>query len=94
MIGTETKPDGYVYTGYRWTYTCAINPNARVVGSDGVERLFLGHFRSVASFSQPRDLCGNITFLDAAAHHDRSRRCGIVPPLCIPSSVAMARLAR
>lgn len=62
MIGTETKPDGYVYTGYRWTYTCAINPNARVVGSDGVERLFLGHFRSVASFSQPRDLCGNITF--------------------------------
>ncbi len=61
-IGTETKPDGRVYTGYRWNYTCAINPANRVVGSDGVERLFLGTFHVRAAFSQSRDLCGNVTY--------------------------------
>lgn len=61
-VGTETKPDGNVYTGYRWTYACPIDPRTRTMGSDGVERLFLGHFHVVASFRQPKELCSNVTY--------------------------------
>lgn len=53
-VGTEVKPDGITYTGYRWNYTCAIDPTDRTLGSDGVERVFLGHFRVRSSnFSTP-----------------------------------------
>lgn len=62
MVGAEVKPDGFTYTGYRWTYDCAISPSTRVMGRDGVERLFLGHFDQYASFTQPRSLCGNVSF--------------------------------
>lgn len=44
-IGTETKPDGQVYTGFQWTYTGPIlAANRSVTDPDGVERLKLGDF--------------------------------------------------
>lgn len=61
-VGTETKPDGILYTGYRWTHTCAIDATARVTGTDGVERVFLNNFHVRARFRQPTNLCGNVTY--------------------------------
>ena len=57
-VGTQTKPDGLVYTGYRWTYNCTITPSQ--VASDG--RLRLGTFHVTASFTQPSTLCSDVTY--------------------------------
>lgn len=51
-VGTEVKPDGIRYTGYRWTYTCPIDPTDRTVGPDDVERVFLGDFVVRTSYFQ------------------------------------------
>jgi len=63
-VGTEVKPDGYSYSGYRSTWSAAgacannLNPANRVLGSDGIERLFLGHFAMRAVITQTGDYCG------------------------------------
>ncbi len=54
----QPKSDGLTYTPYTWTYNCALNPAD--VDSDG--RLWLQHFHVRASFTQPRDLCNNVTY--------------------------------
>lgn len=59
-VGTEVKPDGITYTGYRWTYECAIDPTNRTLGSDGVERLFLGDFHVRTSLTGQD--CDNVTY--------------------------------
>lgn len=64
-VGTEVKPDGYSYSGYRSTWSatgaCANNldPANRVTGADGLERLFLGHFAMRAVITQTGDYCGS-----------------------------------
>lgn len=58
-VGTATKPDGLTYTGYRWTYTCPINPAD--IAPDG--RLYLGNFHvQTNSFQQPSGYCNQLTF--------------------------------
>lgn len=62
-VGTEVKPDGLIYTGYRWTYNCAIDPTNITVGSDGIGRVFLGQFRVRTNwFEQPSTYCSNLTY--------------------------------
>lgn len=58
----QTKRDGLVYTPYTWTYTCDIDSTDRRMDSDGVERLYLGHFHVQASFRQPSGRCNNVTY--------------------------------
>lgn len=53
-----TKADGLVYTPYVFTYTCPINPAS--VSADG--RLRLGGFHVTATFTQPDNLCRNVTY--------------------------------
>ncbi|REF30358.1 hypothetical protein DFJ65_1364 [Calidifontibacter indicus] len=53
-----TKADGLVYTPYVFTYTCPINPAS--VSADG--RLRLGGFNVTATFTQPDNLCNNVTY--------------------------------
>lgn len=75
-VGTAQKPDGLIYTGYRWTYTCAIDPHATTVGNDGVARVMLGNFHVISNtFAQPAGSCGKLNFwteraitLDGIAH--------------------------
>lgn len=57
-----TKADGLVYTPYTWTYTCPIDASERSIGSDGIERLWLGHFHVQASFRQPSAYCNDVTY--------------------------------
>lgn len=58
-----TKKDGLLYTPYTWTYTCPVLSSQRQIDPiDGVERLYLGDFHVRASFTQPRDLCRNVTY--------------------------------
>lgn len=59
-VGTEVKPDGITYTGYRWTYNCAINPLNRALDSDGVERLYLGNFHVRTQLRG--DDCNNVSY--------------------------------
>lgn len=59
-VGTQVKPDGLTYTGYRWSYTCGINPGDRDEGRDGVERLFLGHFHVATSLTGVD--CDNVSY--------------------------------
>lgn len=58
----QTKSDGLLYTPYTWTYSnsssCALNP----ANVDGNGRLWLQHFRSRASFTQPSDRCNDVTY--------------------------------
>ena len=58
----QTKSDGLEYTPYTWTYSnspsCALNP----ANVDGNGRLWLQHFRSRASFTQPSDRCNDVTY--------------------------------
>ncbi|UQN31048.1 hypothetical protein [Brachybacterium kimchii] len=62
-IGTAQKPDGLTYTGYRWTYTCAINPKSTTTGNDGVKRVMLGNFHVTSNtFAQPTGSCGKLNF--------------------------------
>ena len=62
-IGTTTKPDGLTYTGYRWTYSCAIDPAVKTVGADGVERIVLNNFHVPTNyFEQPAGSCGKMNF--------------------------------
>lgn len=49
-LGNHVKPDGITYRGYKWTYTCSIDPNDAVEGSDGESRLFLGNFHVQGSY--------------------------------------------
>lgn len=53
-VGTEVKPDGMTYTGYRWKYTQAIDASQRPTGPDGVPRVWLGHFHVNIAFTQQR----------------------------------------
>ena len=53
-----TKADGLVYTPYVFTYTCSIDPAS--VSADG--RLRLGGFHVTATFTQPNNLCNNVTY--------------------------------
>lgn len=57
----QVKSDGHLYTPYTWTYSCPLDATDRVVGSDGVERLFLGNFHVRFNFTQPWDYCNNVT---------------------------------
>lgn len=43
-VGTEQKPDGRTYTGYRWTYACPIDASQAREEADGHVRLYLGNF--------------------------------------------------
>lgn len=62
-VGTAVKPDGLTYTGYRWTYTCAIDPKATTTGTDGIKRVFLGNFHvTTNAFQQPTGSCGKLNF--------------------------------
>lgn len=62
-VGTEEKPDGLTYTGYRWTYNCTIDPHNITNGTDGVARAFLGNFHvTTGSFRQPQGSCGKLNF--------------------------------
>lgn len=51
------KADGLRYTPYTWTYSCSI---PAVPAADG--RVWLGHFDSTATFTQPSDRCDNVTY--------------------------------
>ena len=57
-----TKADGNSYTPYTWTYTGTIDPSNTVTGSDGVERVWLGHFNVGASFRQANSSNANVTY--------------------------------
>ena len=59
-VGTEVKPDGLTYTGYRWTYTCRIDAGSRILDRDGVERLYLGDFHVRTQLSGAN--CDNVTY--------------------------------
>lgn len=60
-LAPRTKADGLVYTGYRWTYACAIDPHATRRGEDGVDRAFLGEFVvATDAFEQPTGSCGKL----------------------------------
>lgn len=60
-VGTEQKPDGQLYTGYRWTYTCSINPAD--IARDG--RLYLGDFTCADElFPAAERLLQSTDFLD------------------------------
>lgn len=62
-VAPTQKPDGLTYTGYRWTYTCTINPRETTVGTDGIKRVMLGDFEtSTNRFQQPSDSCGKLNF--------------------------------
>jgi hypothetical protein len=62
-IGTATKPDGLLYTGYRWTYDGTIDPRRVTTSGDGVRRVFLGDFVvSSNSFQQPSGHCGRLNY--------------------------------
>lgn len=62
-VGTMQKPDGLTYTGYRWMYTCTIDPHATTTGSDGVARVILGNFVvSTNRFEQPAGSCNKLNF--------------------------------
>lgn len=62
-VGTASKPDGMVYTGYQWDYSCAIDPKATTTGSDGVPRVMLGDFVVATDrFRQPADVCPRMNF--------------------------------
>lgn len=75
-VGTAQKPDGLIYTGYRWTYTCPIDPRGTTPGADGVNRVMLGNFHVTSNtFAQPAGSCGKLNFwteravtLDGIAH--------------------------
>lgn len=58
----SVKADGLVYTPYTWTYSCAIDAAQQSFGSDGVRRLWLGHFRARASFTQSSSRCSDVTY--------------------------------
>lgn len=57
-----TKADGLVYTPYTWTYKCNINAADRREDADGLERLYLGNFHVKATFTQPSNLCSDVTY--------------------------------
>lgn len=62
-VASMQKPDGLTYTGYRWNYTCPIDPRATTTGSDGIKRVFLGDFVvSTSRFEQPAGSCGKLNF--------------------------------
>lgn len=62
-VGTARKPDGKLYTGYRWTYTGAIDLMKKTVGRDGMERVFLGDFHvGTDTFRQSDDTCGVLNY--------------------------------
>ena len=58
----QTKSDGLEYTPYTWTYSnspsCALNP----ANVDRNGRLWLQHFHSRASFTQPSNRCNDVTY--------------------------------
>lgn len=56
------RPDGYTYTPYTWTYTGAIDPSNTETGSDGVERVWLGHFNVQATIRQDNNSSANLTY--------------------------------
>lgn len=58
----QAKADGLTYTPYTFNYTCPITSTDRVLDSDGVERLYLEHFRVQFSFTQPWDHCNDVTY--------------------------------
>lgn len=58
----QVKADGLTYTPYTWDYDCTLNPADRQTDVFGVERLYLGDFHVRASFTQPADLCRNVTY--------------------------------
>ncbi len=49
-IGIHTKWDGLKYRGFKWTYNCSLDPNARVLDSDGHYRLYLATFNVSVSY--------------------------------------------
>lgn len=62
-VAPAVKADGLTYTGYRWTYTCAIDAANPVTGADGVERVMLKNFHvSTNAFQQPTGSCGKLNF--------------------------------
>lgn len=50
--GAQTKSDGISYTPYTWTYNATIDPAVTSTQPDGVERVWLVHFRVRATFTQ------------------------------------------
>lgn len=99
-VGTQVKPDGLTYTGYRWTYTCTINPKNTTIGSDGVARVFLGTFHvSTNDFRQPQGSCGKLNFwtersivIDGVTYAFQ-RRNGTDGPMSAPVNQTGARAA-
>lgn len=63
MIGTQVKPDGMVYTGYRWTYRGEIQLGRRTQGRDGVYRVFLDNFHVRTNyFTQDSDYRSTLNY--------------------------------
>lgn len=74
-VAPTQKPDGLTYTGYRWTYTCTINPRETTVGTDGIKRVMLGDFEtSTNRFQQLVGFLREAELLDGAGRDHRRRR--------------------
>lgn len=63
-VGSQTKPDGYSYTGYRYNYSGSILASSYVTDpSDGAKRLYLDDFHvSMRANQNSNNASANLTY--------------------------------